>query len=725
MKGVPALSDLAQFLVTPGAPYPLGATPDGEGVNFALYSENATAVEVCLFDAAGHESRVALREQTAFVWHGYVPGLRPGQRYGYRVHGPYDPRRGLRFNPKVVLLDPYARAIDGLEDFARGGFSYVPGGRDADLVPADVEQRAAPLALVVDPDFDWGDDRGPNTPWHGTVIYEAHVKGLTMRHPDVPPELRGTYAGLGHPAMLRYLKKLGVTAVELMPVHAHVDDPFLVDKGLSNYWGYSSLGYFAPDLRYSASFRRGDAAATVPEFKQMVKSLHAAGLEVILDVVYNHTAEGNHLGPTLSLKGIDNPTYYRLVPEDRRYYFDYTGTGNTLNVRHPQALQLVMDSLRYWVTTMHVDGFRFDLASTLARGLHEVDQLSGFFTIIHQDPVLSRVKLIAEPWDVGEGGYQVGNFPVKWAEWNGVYRDSIRAFWRGEGGRASDLGYRLTGSSDLYQGDGRKPSASVNLVTAHDGFTLRDLVSHEHKHNDANGESNRDGHDDNRSWNCGAEGPTSDPRVTALRARQQRNLLATLLLSQGTPMLVAGDEFGRTQRGNNNAYCQDNETSWLDWEGLDESLLAFTRRLLRVRSSHPALRRRSFLSGRPIRGSGVRDVMWFRHDGQPMAGDDWNNPHTQSLAMFLAGNGLEETDRAGRAVCDDHLLLVMSAWSQDLDFTLPDLAGGERWEMVVDTARDGAEETRIAGERTLLTAHSLKLFRCPLPAPAAAGSVCT
>ena len=714
MRGIPQLADLARFLVLPGEPYPLGATWDGQGVNFAIYSEHASGVEVCLFDCDGHETRVELREQTAFVWHGYVPGLQPGQRYGFRVHGPYDPARGLRFHPRTVLLDPYARAVDGLEDFSRGGFAYVQGGADGDLVPAPAAQRAAPLGIVIDPSFDWGADRRPNTPWNETVIYEAHVRGLTMRHPDVPPELRGTYAGLAHPAMLRYLRELGVTAVELMPVHVHVDDPFLADRGLRNYWGYSTLGYFAPELRYSAAFRRGDPAGSVTEFKAMVKAFHAAGLEVILDVVYNHTAEGNHLGPTLSLKGIDNPTYYRLVADDPRYYFDYTGTGNTLNVRHPQTLQLLMDSLRYWVQEMHVDGFRFDLASTLARGLHEVDQLSSFFTIIHQDPVLSQAKLIAEPWDVGEGGYQVGNFPVKWTEWNGIYRDSIRSFWRGEGGRASDLGYRLTGSSDLYQGDGRNPCASINLVTAHDGFTLRDLVSYDHKHNEANGEGNADGYDHNRSWNCGAEGPTSDARVNALRARQQRNLLATLLLSQGTPMLLAGDEFGRTQGGNNNAYCQDNETSWVDWAARDEALLAWTRRLLRIRRDHPALRRRKFFSGRSIRGSDIRDVMWFRHDGCAMTDEDWNNAHTQSLAMFLAGNGLDETDAAGRPLADDHLLLMMSAWCEDLDFTLPDLPGGGDWELVLDTGSDDARETRRPGEASLLKAHSLKLFRSPV-----------
>jgi isoamylase len=714
MQGIPDRAAIAEVLVHPGEPYPLGATWDGEGVNFALFSENATRVEVCLFDEKGQEIRVRLREQTAFIWHGYLPGLAPGQRYGFRVHGPYDPDRGLRFNPNVVLLDPYARALDSVEDFGRGLFGYVTGDEREDHAMQEQEQRGVPLGVVVDNAFDWAGDRWPNTPLHETVLYEAHVKGLTMLHPDVPEELRGTYAGLAHPATVTYLKRLGVTAVELMPVHAHLDDPFLLDKGLTNYWGYSTLNFFAPDLRYSAAYRQGDPVGAVREFKEMVKALHAAGLEVILDVVYNHTSEGNHMGPTLSFKGIDNPTYYRLVPDSPRFYFDYTGTGNTLNVRHPQTLQLIMDSLRYWVLAMHVDGFRFDLASTLARGLHEVDQLSGFFTIIHQDPVLSNVKLIAEPWDVGEGGYQVGNFPVKWAEWNGVYRDSIRAFWKGEGGLASDLGYRLTGSSDLYQGDGRKPSASINFITAHDGFTLRDTVSYNDKHNEANKENNQDGHNDNRSWNCGAEGPTDDEEVNRLRARQQRNFLATLLLSQGTPMLLGGDECGRTQQGNNNAYCQDNEISWHDWAGMDRALLAFTERLIRIRKRHPALHRQKFFSGRPIRGTDIHDVMWYRHDGELMADEDWQNPHTQSLAMLLAGNGLKETDRQGRPLQDDHLLLMLSASHEDLEFTLPELHGCTQWELLLDTSRDDASETHAAGAKTLLPARTLKLFRCPL-----------
>jgi glycogen operon protein len=706
------IQDQAPLQLCPGEPYPLGAAWDGEGVNFAVYSENAQKVELCLFDEHGHETRVRLRECEAFVWHGYIPGLAPGQRYGYRVHGPYEPDKGLRFNPAVVLLDPYAKALDALEDPQRGLFAYRTGDPQEDHAKLEEDVRGVPLGVVIDPRFDWSGDRPPNVPLHQTVLYEAHVKGLTMTHPDIPEELRGTYAGLAHPAMLAYLKELGVTAIELMPVHAHLDDSFLVAKGLTNYWGYSTLNFFAPELRYSAAFRRGDALGAIREFKEMVKALHGAGLEVILDVVYNHTAEGNHMGPTLSFKGIDNPTYYRLVPDDPRHYFDYTGTGNTLNVRHPQTLQLIMDSLRYWVQEMHVDGFRFDLASTLARGLHEVDQLSGFFTIIHQDPVLNQVKMIAEPWDVGEGGYQVGNFPVKWAEWNGIYRDAIRAFWKGDGGLAGDLGYRLTGSSDLYQDDGRKPSASVNFITAHDGFTLRDLVSYNDKHNEANGENNADGHNDNKSWNCGAEGPTEDAEINALRARQQRNLLATLILSQGTPMLCAGDEIGRTQGGNNNAYCQDNAISWHDWARKDEALLAYTRRLIGLRREHPALHRQKFFSGRPIRGTGISDIMWFRHDGEAMNDEDWGNPQTQSLAMFLAGNGLTETDRHGRMLRDDHLLLILSASPQPLDFQLPQVPFCKEWELLVDTSKDDAQESCPCGAQTHLPPRSLKLFRC-------------
>lgn len=698
--------------VKPGSAYPLGATWDGQGVNFAIYSENASKIELCLFDEHDKETRLTLREQTAFVWHGYVEGLSPGQRYGYRVHGPYEPERGLRFNPNVVLLDPYARALSGTEKFKEGVFAYTLGSENGDLDMETRDQRGAPLGVVVDPHFDWQGDRPPNIPFHQSVIYEAHVKGLTMTHPDVPEHLRGTYAGIANDQIVRYLKELGITAIELMPIHAHLDDPFLLDKGLTNYWGYSTLSFFAPEVRYSAAHKNGDVAGEIREFKGMVKALHRAGIEVILDVVYNHTAEGNHLGPTLSFKGIDNPTYYRLVDDRPRFYFDYTGTGNSLNVRHPQTLQLIMDSLRYWVQEMHVDGFRFDLASTLARGLHEVDQLSSFFTIIHQDPILSQVKLIAEPWDIGEGGYQVGNFPVKWAEWNGIYRDSMRAFWKGEGGLADDLGYRLTGSSDLYQNDGRKPYASINFVTAHDGFTLRDLVSYNDKHNEANGEHNMDGHNDNRSWNCGVEGPTDDPEVNALRSRMQRNFLATVLLSQGTPMILGGDEIGRTQGGNNNAYCQDNLVSWYDWAHVDEALLDFTKRLIQLRKDHPALHRRKFFSGRPIRGTDVRDIMWLRHDGKEMSDEDWKNPVTQSLGMFLAGNGVGDLDDEGNPVQDDHLLLLLSASHEDLEFTLPDFGGCDTWELLLDTSDDAAQLTAAAGMQTKLVARSMRVFRC-------------
>jgi glycogen operon protein len=698
------------IMTRPGSPQPLGATWDGEGVNFALYSENATAVELCLFDEAGRETRVPVTQQTAYVWHAYVPGLAPGQRYGYRVHGPYEPEAGLRFNPNMVLLDPYAKALERVEHWQDGMFGYVLGHEAADLAMNPEPCSGAPKAVVIDPAFDWGDDAPPNVPFHRSVIYEAHVRGLTMQHPEVPEHLRGTYLGIASEPMIRHLKELGVTALELLPVHHHIDEQLLLDKGLSNYWGYSTMAFFAPDVRYKASSEMG---AEVVEFKQMVKALHAAGIEVILDVVYNHTAEGNHLGPTISFKGIDNPTYYRLVEDQPRYYFDTTGTGNSLNVRHPQTLQLIMDSLRYWVTEMHVDGFRFDLAATLARDLHEVNQLSGFFNIIHQDPIISSVKLIAEPWDLGDGGYQVGNFPVKWTEWNGKYRDAMRDFWRGEGSVASELGYRLTGSSDLYQGDGRRPYASINFIVAHDGFTLNDLVSYNHKHNDANGEGNMDGESHNRSWNCGAEGETDDPAIRALRERQKRNFLATLLLSQGTPMICGGDEFGRTQRGNNNAYCQDNDLSWFDWHWSEEqhALFRFTQKLIKLRLDHPALHRAKFFQGRRIRGTDIRDLMWFRHDGEPMTDEDWDNPITQSLGMFLAGQGIDDVDDDGYPLHDDNLLLVLNASPQGIDFTLPTC--GRDWELLVDTADDDAVEFVGAGAQTHLYGRSLKLFRCP------------
>jgi glycogen operon protein len=698
--------------VLPGSPHPLGATYDGRGVNFALYSETATRVELCLFDEQAREARLTLRQCTAFVWHGYVPEVRPGQRYGYRVYGPYDPLNGLRFNPEVVLLDPYAKAVAAPERWDLGCFAYELGSPEADLKASAKPALGAPRGVVIDTQFDWEGDEPPRIPLHKTVIYEAHVRGLTKLHPDVPAALRGTYSGIAHPAIVKYLQELGVTAIELMPIHAFIDDQHLLDQGLRNYWGYNSIGFFAPDVRYRSGRRIG---SEVVEFKQMVKTLHRAGIEVIVDVVYNHTAEGNHLGPTFSFKGIDNPTYYRLVADDPRHYFDYTGTGNTFNVRHPQVLALIMDSLRYWAEEMHVDGFRFDLASALARQLHDVDQLSSFFTLIHDSPTLREAKMIAEPWDVGEGGYQVGNFPVRWAEWNGRYRDTMRAFWKGDGGQAAELGFRLTGSGDLYAMSGRKPSASINFITAHDGFTLSDLVSYNDKRNQANGENNRDGTNDNRSWNCGSEGPSSDPEVGDLRRRQRRNLLATLLLSQGTPMLLSGDEFGRTQRGNNNAYCQDNELSWVEWAWDDEQrrLYDFTRKVLRLRRQHPALHRSKFFQGRPIQNADLSDLAWFRHDGEPMSDEDWNNPSTRSLMMFLAGRGIDDVDDDGRPIVDDDLLLAINASHLDLMLTLPPVQSAEEWELLLDTNDDDRTARFVAGSRLKIRARSLMLFGSP------------
>ncbi len=693
----------------PGNPYPLGATWDGRGVNFSIFSEHATAVELCLVTPEGEETRHPLTRRTGFAWHGYLDGIGPGQRYAYRVHGPYEPARGLRFNSNVRLLDPYAKALTGLQDWNAGSFAYDTRSEQEDLAFSEQNAIGAPLAMVVDPYFDWAGDQKPNLPFHELIVYEAHVRGLTIQHPEVPEELRGTYLGMSHPVIIGYLKELGVTAIELMPIHAFVDDQFLLEKGLRNYWGYNTIGFFAPDPR----LRSGSALGSeVSQFKELVKAMHAAGIEVILDVVYNHTAEGNQLGPTMSFRGIDNPSYYRLVDDDPRYYMDYTGTGNTLNVRHPQTLQLMMDSLRYWVLDMHVDGFRFDLAAALARSLHEVDQLSSFFMLIHQDPTLSQIKMIAEPWDVGPGGYQVGNFPVRWAEWNGRYRDAMRAFWRGDGGSASELAYRLTGSSDIYENDGRNPYMSINFVTCHDGFTLADLVSYENKHNEANGEDNRDGNDHNLSFNCGAEGPTSDPAVRALRAKQQRNLLATLLLSQGTPMLSHGDERGRSQQGNNNGYCQDNALSWLDWQLDDErrSLLAFTKKLTQLRHEHPSLRRATFFKGRPLRGSEVKDICWLRHDGVDMSDEDWSNSETRSLGVFYAGEGIDEPDASGEAIHDDDLLLLFNSHSEPIDFQLPFPKDDRGWELLLDTANDDAEEQRAGGENTTLAPSSLKLL---------------
>jgi len=696
--------------ILPGSPHPLGATWDDEGTNFALFSANAERVELCMFDEDDTETRIELHDRTAFVWHGFVPGVRLGQRYGYRVYGPYQPERGHRFNPNVVLLDPYAKAVDRVEDWSRGCFAYDTQSNGADLSVSHQQALGAPRGVVIDPSFDWEGDEAPATPLRHTIIYEAHVRGFTKIHPEVPEALRGTYLGMAHPAVIRYLRELGVTAVELMPVHAFVDDEFLIKKGLRNYWGYNSIAFLAPDVRYRCG---SEIAGEVRQFKQLVKSLHRAGIEVILDVVYNHTAEGNHLGPTFSLKGIDNATYYRLVSENPRYYFDTTGTGNTLNVRSPQVLALIMDSLRYWATEMHVDGFRFDLAASLARQLHDVDQLSSFFTLIHQSPTLSRMKLIAEPWDVGTNGYQVGNFPVLWAEWNGRYRDAVRSFWRGDPGCLGEIGCRLTGSSDLYESTGRPPNASVNIITAHDGYTLRDLVSYEHKHNEGNGEDNRDGNNDERSCNYGAEGPTEDTGINRVRARQQRNLLATMLLSQGTPMLVAGDEFSRTQRGNNNAYCQDNETSWLDWDWTDEqkALFEFVKRLIRIRADHPALRRSKFFRGQTAQGSEVHDLLWFRADGHPISQEDWQNSTTHSFAMFLAGRGIDDSDEDGRPLVDDNLMLLINAATHDVNFLMPDIgAVREPWQLLIDTDNDRSEEAVSAGQSTPLAARSMKLF---------------
>lgn len=702
----------------PGQPYPLGATWDGAGVNFALFAENAEAVELCFFDPAQPERQTAsirVYEQTDHVWHVYLPEARPGWLYGYRVHGPFDPTAGHRFNPAKLLLDPYAKAVNGDINWSEALFSYPFDAEEGDLARNETDSAAGlPKSVVIDPAFDWDGDQPLRTPWHKTLIYEMHVKGFTQRHPGIPAELRGKYAGLAHPAALEYLKRLGVTAVELLPIHQFVVDKHLADRGLTNYWGYNSLGFFAPDCRYASGGCHGEQ---VQEFKQMVKALHAAGIEVILDVVYNHTGEGSHLGPTLCFRGIDNAAYYRLVPDAPRYYMDYTGCGNTLNMTHPRTLQLIMDSLRYWVQEMHVDGFRFDLAAALARELNEVDRLGAFFDIIHQDPVLSQTKLIAEPWDLGEDGYQVGNFPVLWAEWNGVYRDTVRGFWRGDEGQLSDLAFRLTGSSDLYEQGGRRPYASVNFITAHDGFSLADLVSYNEKHNEANGDENRDGHDHNLSWNCGVEGPTDDAEVLALRARQQRNMLATLLLSQGVPMLQAGDELGRTQQGNNNTYCQDNELSWLDWE-LDEArqqLQEFTRYVIRIFHEHPVLRRRKFFQGRRIRGSEVRDLVWFRADGAEMTDDDWNNGFARSLALRLAGDAITEVDRQGRRILDDTLLIILSAHHEDLPFVLPPHPSASEWELLLDTryATGRSPEPVVApcGVAYELAGRSLALFR--------------
>ena len=705
--------------VWPGKSYPLGATWDGKGVNFALFSEHASKVELCLFDSidATHESAcLALAERTDQVWHAYLPEALPGQVYGYRVHGPHEPAQGHRFNPNKILLDPYARSIARDVRWADEVFGYRMGDPEADLSFDDRDSAAyAPLGVVIDPAFTWGNDQPPRTPWHKTIIYELHVKGFTQLHPELSEKLRGTYAGLASEFVVNHLLNLGVTAVELMPVHHFVNDRMLVDRGLTNYWGYNTLSYFAPESRYCATHIPQDA---VQQFKMMVAALHAAGIEVILDVVYNHTAEGNQMGPSLSMRGIDNSVYYKLSPEDPRYYMDYTGCGNSLNVRHPRVLQLIMDSLRYWVVDMHVDGFRFDLASTLARELFDVDRLGAFFDIIHQDPILSQVKLIAEPWDVGVGGYQVGNFPVLWSEWNGKYRDNARRFWKGDDGTLNEFATRLSGSSDLYQDDGRKPYASVNFITCHDGFNLQDLVSYNEKHNEANGENNQDGANDNNSWNCGAEGPTNDQAIRSLRAQQKRNLMTTLILSQGVPMLLAGDELSHTQQGNNNTYCQDSELTWLDWQLNDEEreFLEFVREVISIRRTQPVFQRRKFFHGRAIFGADIADITWFEPSGKPMGEEAWTAGFNQCFGFHLAGDLIGDVDERGQPVMGDSILILMNAYHEAIPFKLPVRVKGQRWQRLVDTADAKAEKQWVsASKRYDLKGRSIVVLRTKSP----------
>jgi glycogen operon protein len=702
----------------PGKPFPLGATWDGAGVNFAIFAENASAVELCLFKTIEDETewkRVIMPERTSSIWHVYIPKLKPGQLYGYRVYGPYEPGNGHRFNPSKLLIDPYAKAIAGTIEWNDALFGYQIGHPDADISYSETDSAPfIPRSVVIDRSFDWEGERPLDIPYHKSIIYETHVKGFTQLHPEIPEHLRGTYAGMAHPVVVGYLKKLGITAVELMPVHQFVNDRHLKERGLSNYWGYNTIGFFAPDARYSAS---GVTGGQVTEFKNMVKTLHKAGIEVILDVVYNHTAEGNHMGPTMSFKGVDNASYYRLT-EDKRFYFDYTGTGNTLNANLPNVLRLFMDSLRYWIHDMHVDGFRFDLAATLARELHEVDRLSAFFDIIHQDPVISQVKLIAEPWDLGEGGYQVGKFPAEWAEWNGKYRDCIRDYWRGADSVLGEFAARFTGSPDLYAGDYRRPTASINFITAHDGFTLHDLVSYNEKHNEANGENNMDGETHNRSWNCGVEGVTDDAGVNALRQRQKRNFLTTLLLSQGVPMILAGDEFSRTQGGNNNAYCQDNEISWVNWQKADREMLSFTQQLIAFVHRHPAFNRRRCFQGLPIRGSGVRDIGWFLPDGKEMSDAHWNESFAKSLAIFLYGRGIHSPGPKGELIVDDSFYIIFNAYHEALDYKLPAAKYGREWIRVLDTVHSEICEEGNAeykhGETITVEGRSIILLKHPL-----------
>ncbi|MFG6402157.1 MULTISPECIES: glycogen debranching protein GlgX [unclassified Microbacterium] len=701
--------------VWPGSSYPLGATFDGNGTNFALFSEGAERVELCLFGERGHETRIELADVDAFVWHAYLPNVQPGQRYGYRVYGPYDPSNGQRFNPNKLLLDPYAKAVDGDIAWGQSVFSYNFGDPDS---RNDEDSAAAMMkGVVINPFFDWSGDRQPKTPYSESFIYEAHVKGLTQLNPLIPEDLRGTYSGIAHPAVIEHLSKLGVTALELMPVHQFVNDSTLQEKGLSNYWGYNTIAFLAPQNTYASSDGHGQQ---VQEFKAMVKALHEANIEVILDVVYNHTAEGNHMGPTLSMRGIDNEAYYRLEDDDKRYYTDYTGTGNSMNVGNPHTLQLIMDSLRYWVLEMHVDGFRFDLASTLAREFYEVDRLSTFFELVQQDPVVSQVKLIAEPWDIGPGGYQVGNFPPQWTEWNGKYRDTVRDFWRGEPQALGEFASRLTGSADLYEHSGRRPVASINFVTAHDGFTLRDLVSYNEKHNEANGEDNNDGESHNRSSNMGVEGPTDDEHVLTMRARQQRNFIATLLLSQGVPMLLHGDELGRTQGGNNNGYAQDNEITWIDWSSVDQPLVEFTSALARLRKEHPIFRRSRFFDGRPVKmeeGAPIPDVVWLQPDGMVMQPEDWDSGFGRAIGVFLNGRGIREKDRRGEQIIDRHFIVLFNAGDDPVDFRVPDVKYSPKWDVLVDTAGERANTDPVDPGSTLSVGAKSLMVLCEYDVP--------
>jgi isoamylase len=703
--------------VYPGTPYPLGASWDGNGVNFALHADNATGVELCLFDSADGRKethRIKFTERTHHVWHMYLPEARPGQLYGYRVHGPYEPHNGHRFNPNKLLIDPYAKAIAGTIDWHDSLFGYILGHKKGDLSFSKTDSAPfVPKCVVVDASFDWEGVQPPKIPYHKTIIYETHVKGFTKLHPDIPEEIRGSYAALAHPVTINYLKQLGITSIELMPVHHFITDRHLYENGLTNYWGYNSIGFFAPDVRYSSS---GSHGQQVTEFKQMVKELHRAGIEVILDVVYNHTGEGNHMGPTVSFRGIDNAAYYRLT-DDKRFYMDYTGTGNTLNAMQPNVLRLIMDSLRYWITEMHVDGFRFDLASALARELHDVDRLGSFFDIIHQDPIISQTKLIAEPWDIGEGGYQVGKFPPGWAEWNGKYRDTMRDYWRGAESMLGEFAERFTGSSDLYRDDFRSPTASINFVTAHDGFTLNDLVSYNEKHNMDNGENNNDGDSHNRSWNCGEEGPTEDADIKACREKQKRNFLTTLFLSQGVPMLVAGDEISRSQGGNNNAYCQDNEISWLNWHEADTELLQFTRKLIHLRKTHPVFCRRRWFQGQPIKGIGLEDIAWFDIAGTEMDEEQWNHSFAKSLGVFLNGRGLHSRGPRGEVIMDDSFYLIFNAHHEPLPFTLPPKKYGAMWSKILDTSENRVDEeagTYEAGETIEVAGRSIVLLEHPI-----------